>query len=453
MPRYHLTTFGCQMNKNDSERLAGLLAGLGFSPTENEEEADLIVTNTCSVRQSAEERIYGKQQDWVRLKARNPQLVVAVTGCMAGRDKDKAIRRKLPTVDLFFPTRDMVSLPRWLAGLRPEWAISGDVQDDYLKLHPRRAPSAQAYVTIQTGCNKYCTYCVVPYARGLEKNRPLADILEELDGLAAQGAIEVTLLGQSVNSYVAPDPEKFSEGNPYFTRSIDPLAAPPSANHFAALLWEANRFPGIRRIHWTAAHPISMNDEMIDALALPNQVNYLHLPVQSGNDEVLRRMNRKYTRAEFLETVRKVKAKRPGIALGTDIIVGFPGETAEQFADTVSLFRECDFDISYHARYSQRSGTLGARLYPDEVPAAEKRRRWDVLQELTEETALRKNQVYVDKVVNVLVEGIADGRAHGNTREMKLAAFPAADASLVGKEVPVRIKTALTWQLQGELVC
>jgi len=440
MPKYHIVTFGCQMNKNDSERIAGLLSTLGFSAAAGEEDADLIITNTCSVRQSAEERVYGKQQDWAKLKIKNPKLLVAVTGCMAGRDLTGEIRRKLPTVDLFFPTRDMVNLPRWIAGLRPDLVNSSDLADDYLKIRPLRVPSAQAYVTIQTGCNKYCTYCVVPYARGLEKNRPVAHILEEIRALGEQGVIEVTLLGQSVNSYVAPDPETFSADNPY-------------RNHFAALLWEVNHIPGIERIHWTAAHPISMHDEVIDALTLPKQVNYLHLPVQAGNDEVLRRMNRKYTRAEFLAIIEKVKAKRPGIALGTDIIVGFPGETAEQFADTVSLYQACDFDIAFTAQYSQRSGTLGARLYPDDVPAAEKRRRWDVLQELMESVALRKNQAFVNEVVRVLVERITDGRGQGNTREMKHAVFPCHDPSLLGKEVPVKINSALTWQLQGELVC
>jgi len=440
MPKYHIVTFGCQMNKNDSERIAGLLSTLGFSAAAGEEDADLIITNTCSVRQSAEERVYGKQQDWAKLKIKNPKLLVAVTGCMAGRDLTGEIRRKLPTVDLFFPTRDMVNLPRWIAGLRPDLVNSSDLADDYLKIRPLRVPSAQAYVTIQTGCNKYCTYCVVPYARGLEKNRPVTDILEEIRALGEQGVIEVTLLGQSVNSYVAPDPEAFSADNPY-------------RNHFAALLWEVNHISGIERIHWTAAHPISMHDEVIDALTLPKQVNYLHLPVQAGNDEILRRMNRKYTRAEFLAIIEKVKAKRPGIALGTDIIVGFPGETAEQFADTVSLYQACDFDIAFTAQYSQRSGTLGARLYPDDVPAAEKRRRWDVLQELMESVALRKNQAFVNEVVRVLVERITDGRGQGNTREMKHAVFPCHDPSLLGKEVPIKINSALTWQLQGELVC
>ncbi|MBI5655001.1 tRNA (N6-isopentenyl adenosine(37)-C2)-methylthiotransferase MiaB [Candidatus Uhrbacteria bacterium] len=437
--KYLITTFGCQMNKNDSERLGAILTSLGFSWTEDENEADIIITNTCSVRQSAEERIYGKQMDWIKLKEKKPELIVAVTGCMAGRDKDGAIRRKLPHVDLFFPTRDMVNLPRWIAELRPQWGSSGDIVQDYLKIKPLHADSAQAYVTIQTGCNQFCTYCVVPHARGLEVNRPLADILEEIRGLAKDGVIEVTLLGQAVNAYHAPDPENFSAENPY-------------SDHFAKLLWEANRIDSLKRLFWTAPHPNFMSDDVIDALTLPKQLNYLHLPVQAGNDEVLKRMNRKYTREKFLDIMKKIKAKCPDMALGTDIIVGFSGETDEQFEDTLSLYRECGFDISYTAQYSQRTGTLGAKLYADDVSAEEKRRRWDVLQKLMEETALRKNQVFVDNVVNVLVERIEEGKAWGNSREMKLTCFPATDMALVGKEVPVKITKAMTWQLQGELV-
>ncbi len=437
--KYLIVTLGCQMNKNDSERMAAILASLGFEPAEDEAQADLILTNTCSVRQSAEERIYGKAQDWEKLKSAKPGLIVGITGCMAGRDNDGAIRRKLPVVDLFFPTRDMINLPRWIAELRPGWTNSSELADDYLKIQPLRIPSAQAYVTIQTGCNQFCSYCVVPHARGLERNRPLKDILEEIRSLAAHGVIEVTLLGQAVNAFRAPDKENFSSDNPY-------------QDNFAALLWEVNRIPGIERVHWTAPHPNHMSDEVIDALTLPKQVNYLHLPVQAGNDEVLRRMNRKYSRAQYLETIRKIKAKRPDMALGTDIIVGFCGETAEQFADTVSLYRECDFDISYTAQYSTRTGTLACKLFADDVTREEKRRRWDVLQQLMEETALRKNQAYVDKVVNVMVEKIADGTASGNSREMKYTTFPCSDNSLVGKHVPVRILRALTWQLQGQLL-
>lgn len=437
--KYLITTFGCQMNKNDSERLGAILVSLGFLATDDEREADIIVTNTCSVRQSAEERIYGKQLDWIKLKEKKPELVVAVTGCMAGRDKDGAIRKRLPHVDLFFPTRDMVNLPRWIAELRPQWGNSGEIAQDYLKIKPLHAASTQAYVTIQTGCNQFCTYCVVPYARGLEVNRPLADILKEIRESVADGVIEITLLGQAVNAYRAPDAENFSVDNPY-------------TDHFAKLLWEVNSVEGLGRLFWTAPHPNYMSDEVIDALTLKKQLNYLHLPVQAGNDEVLKRMNRKYTREKFLDIMRKIKTKRPDMALGTDIIVGFSGETTEQFEDTVSLYRECDFDISYTAQYSQRTGTLGSKLYADDVQAEEKRRRWDVLQKLMEETALRKNQKFVDNIVNVLVERIEEGKAWGSSREMKLTCFPSNDETLVGKEVSVKIIKALTWQLQGELV-
>ncbi|MFA4955253.1 MAG: tRNA (N6-isopentenyl adenosine(37)-C2)-methylthiotransferase MiaB [Patescibacteria group bacterium] len=437
--KYLVITFGCQMNKNDSERLCGILDTLGATPAVDEAEADLILMNTCSVRQSAEERIYGKMEDFAKLKEKNPRLIIGLTGCMAGRDHKREFLKKMPVVDLYFPTRDMVNLPRWIAELRPELANSSELETDYLKLKPLRVPSAQAFVTIQTGCNRFCAYCVVPYARGLEKNRPAKDILAEIRELAKLGVVEVTLLGQTVNSYRASDPETFSSDNPF-------------SDHFAALLWETNQVPGIARIHWTAAHPTSMTDEVIAALALPHQLNYLHLPVQSGSDEVLGRMNRKYTSQEFLATLRKIQAARPGIALGTDIIVGFPGETPEQFEETVALYRACDFDISYTAQYSPRSGTLAAKLYADDVPREEKRRRWDILRALMEETALRKNQSCVDKVVNVLVEKIQDGSASGNSRELKLVVFPALDQALLGKEVPVRISEALTWQLKGELV-
>ena len=316
MPKYQLVTYGCQMNTNDSERIGRLLSRLGFTETHDEHEADLIILNTCSVRQSAEDRIFGKMEDYIRMKEKRPGLIIGVTGCMVGRDKKGEFKKRLAPVDLYFPTPEMVHLPKWIAELRPDLVNTADMETDYLKINPLRAPSAQAYVTIQTGCNKFCTYCVVPYARGLERNRPVRDILDEVRDLAAHGVLEVTLLGQTVNSFKATDPEMFSKANPY-------------KDHFAALLWEVNQIPGIERIHWTAPHPNSMTDEVIDALALPKQVNFLHLPVQAGSSDVLFRMNRKYTREKFLEVIRKVKDRVPTIALGTDIIVGFPGETPE----------------------------------------------------------------------------------------------------------------------------
>jgi len=437
-PTFHITTYGCQMNKNDSERIAGLLSSLGFVFTEDESTADLNIINTCSVRQSAEERVYGAQKKYLIYKKTKPNMIVAVTGCMAGRDKARAFKKRLPATDLYFPTPDMVHLTKWIAELRPELVNTGSGLEDYLRIRPVRAPSVQAYVTIQTGCNKFCTYCVVPYARGLEKNRSVKDILDECRELATHGVFDLTLLGQTVNSYRASDPENFSKENPF-------------QDHFAALLWEVNQLEGIHRIHWTATHPISMTDEVIEALTLPKQVNYLHLPVQSGNNEVLRRMNRKYTREQYLDVIQRVKQARPGIALGTDIIVGFPGETREQFNDTVSLYKEVDYDVSYHAQYSPRSGTLGVKLYPDDISKEEKRDRWDELQGIMEERTLEKNQAYQGSVLPVLFEKKEQGFLQGTTPELKIARIRSSDESLIGKLVNVKITKPSLWVLDGEL--
>lgn len=447
MPSYHIITYGCQMNKNDSQRIETLLKGMGLEPTLKKDEADVIIINTCSVRQSAEDRIFGHVRDFKIYKEKNPRLVIGITGCMPGRDKDGAIRKRLPIVDLYFPTADMNQLPRWLCELRPEFVNSSDLVKDYLKIRPDRAPGAQAFVSIQTGCNKYCSYCVVPFSRGREKNRPLADILAEVRDLASHGVVEILLLGQTVNSYRAPDPESISKNNPYH-------------DHFAALLWEINQIPGISRLHFTGPHPIHMNDETIDAMTLPAHMNFIHLPVQAGDDEVLRRMNRRYTSAQYLSIIDRLRVKIPGIAIGTDIIVGFCGETQEQFKKTVELYEKVRFDISYTARYSFRSGTLASRAFKDNVGEDEKKRRWNVLQEVQERIALEKNQEYVGKTMSVLVdrferEELADvvgsGFCFGNSRETKLVRFR-GNEQLIGKEINVKINKAQTWILEGEIL-
>src|SRR5512142_2882694 len=241
MPRakYHLITYGCQMNKSDSERVATVLDRMGMEETDAAEQADLILINSCSVRQTAEDRIFGKMRDFEALKEKNPKLIVGVTGCLPGRDKDGRIRAKIPAADLYFPIKDLPQLPRWMAELNPDLGNEGDVEEDYLRVKPRYAREKQAYVSIQTGCNKFCTYCVVPFSRGLEKNRPVADILEEVRERTAQGTVEITLLGQTVNSYRAPGHAPFSPGNPY-------------TDNFAALLWEVNQVPGGERIPYAA---------------------------------------------------------------------------------------------------------------------------------------------------------------------------------------------------------
>jgi len=450
--KYHLITFGCQMNKSDSERVATLLEGVGYGPTDKAEDADFILMNTCSVRQSAEDRVYGHVQKFRPYKVKNPKLILGVTGCMAGRDRDGKIRAKMPEVDLFFPTRDLPQLPRWLAELDPELVNTGDELDDYLKLKPKYSREHSSFVTIQTGCNKFCTYCVVPWARGLEENRPVKEILDEIRERAKKGTVEVTLLGQTVNAYEASDPETFSKENPY-------------KDHFAALLWEVDQVDGIKRIHYTAPHPIHMTEEVIDALTLSKQVNFLHLPVQCGDDEMLRKMNRRYTGKFYLELVEKIRAKKPDIALGTDIIVGFCGETDEMFERTVQIYKKADFDISYTAQYSTRTGTTAHQFFKDDVPKTEKKRRWNVLQKLMEETVLRKNQAYIDREVEVLVDRcIPEKRmnskgefetvmmCYGNSNEMKLTKFEGSP-DMVGSLVRARVRKASEWVLEGEASC
>ncbi|HPN14510.1 MAG TPA: tRNA (N6-isopentenyl adenosine(37)-C2)-methylthiotransferase MiaB [bacterium] len=439
VPSYFILTYGCQMNTNDSERLTAMLKNCGLTESLTEEEADLVIFNTCSVREHAEQRIYGKMENLVERKRKGERVLIAVTGCMAGRDKNGDLRRRLSMVDLFFATADMINLPRWLAELRPDWMISGDQEADYLKISPARRSPHQAYVTIQTGCNHFCSYCVVPYARGLERNRPVDDILIEIRQSVELGALDITLLGQAVNEYRASDSGSFSAHNPY-------------KNHFAALLWEINQLEGVKRVHWTAARPLFMDDEVIHALTLPKQVNYLHLPVQSGSNEVLRRMNRKYTREQYLEKIAKIKQVRPGIALGTDIIVGFPGETERDFLETVDLYKQCDYDISYTAQYSPRTGTLSHRLFADDVSSQEKKRRWEVLQALMEETVWRKNQVYKDMVLDVLIEKIDGEWAYGTSGELKNIRALGAKEGMVGTMQQIRVDKPMTWLLEGQII-
>jgi tRNA-2-methylthio-N6-dimethylallyladenosine synthase len=426
------------MNKSDSERLSTVLESMKMGAIDEPSEADVILMNSCSVRESAENRVYGKARTFAKLKKKNPKLIIGVTGCMPGRDKKGKMGAKLDGVDLYFPIKDMTLLPQKLAELNPDLRNMLDIEDDYLKLNPNYDNKFQAFVTIQTGCNMFCTYCVVPYARGLEVNRPVVDILGEVRGLVMRGCIEITLLGQIVNHYIAPDPENFSISNPY------------KKNNFAMLLWEMNQIEELDRIHFTAPHPLYMDDEAIDALTLPKQLNFIHLPVQAGSTEVLTRMNRRHDRELYLDVIDKIRIKMPDIAIGTDIIVGFSGETEEHFEETYSLYEKCDFDIAYTAKYSERSGTLGTKIYHDDVSLEEKKRRWERLQELMEATTLRKNQLFLDKTVSVLVDNYEGGWCTGNSREMKRVRFK-GDESMVGTVQQINIIRPSTWMLFGKI--
>lgn len=443
MVSYYLQTLGCQMNKNDSERIVGLLGWLGLASAVKAEEADLIIVNTCSVRQTAEDRVQGLIHNWQELRKKNPKLIIAVTGCLPGRDRDGRLRKKLTGVDLFFGIEELVILPKWLRELNPDLTSGqdmGEIETDYLRITPRIANNFQAFITIQTGCNNYCTYCVVPYARGPEKNRPVRDILAEAGNLAINGCKEVTLLGQVVNNYQAPDKENLASLNPF-----------KSKDGFAALLWEVNRIAGIERIHFTAPDPQYFSNVQIEALKLPRQANYLHLPAQSGDDAILKKMNRKYVSQQYIDLVRKIRQAKPDIALGTDLIVGFPGETDEQFAHTLDLYQQCDFDISYPAMYSQRGGTAAAKAFKDNVPYNIKKQRWQQVQWLMERITFRKNQKYLNKKVSVLVENYEKGVCYGHSQETKLVQF-LGDEDLVGRIVEVEINKAEVWVLRGKVI-
>ncbi|MFA7653763.1 MAG: tRNA (N6-isopentenyl adenosine(37)-C2)-methylthiotransferase MiaB [Candidatus Magasanikbacteria bacterium] len=446
---FYILTLGCQMNKNDSERIVGLLLSIGMSQATKAEEADLIIVNTCSVRQTAEERVTGFFHNWKELKKKNPLLIIAITGCMPGRDKDGKIKKKYPDVDLWFGIDALPQLPKWLEGLgldchsepclpagrrSPQGGVEESI-GDYLQIIPRRDNRSSVFVSIQTGCDNFCTYCVVPSARGRERNRPLKDILEEVRQAVAQGAKEIILLGQVVNHYKIKDEKSKIKNSPF-------------KDDFAVLLWEINQISGEFRVHFTAADPQYFSDEQIEALKLSKQVNYLHLPVQSGDNEVLKKMNRKYTREQYIELVKKIRVARPGIVLGTDIIVGFCGETEDQFQKTFDLYRECDFDISYHAMYSERSGTPAAKVFKDDVSYAKKKRRWDILQEYMEQRTLEKNQKYLGQTVRVLVNEFEDGVCFGNSDELKLAQF-LGKPETVGTFQKIKITQALAWVLRG----
>ncbi len=400
--KYCIVTYGCQMNKNDSERIAAVLEKMGMKKAKDKNSADFIVINSCSVRQTAEDRVFGLVEATRRhnnpTKTLASKPIIAVTGCLVGRDKDGKIRKKLFGADLFFRIDELPSLAQKLALWKIE--ISNRKQKiensksqfplsifhnqfpiskqpiskicsagDYLSILPRSDFATSRYLTIQTGCNEFCSYCVVPYARGREYNRPLKEILREAKKLIREGAIEIILLGQIVNKWVAPDPENFSKKDPF-------------KNHFAALLWELNQLEGLKRLHFTAPHPRYMNDETIKALALPKMVNYLHLPVQSGDDKILRTMNRKYAAKDYLKIIKKVRKAKPSIELGTDIIVGFPGETEKQFQNTIKLCKKVGFNIAYISMYSPRSRTFAYKNFPDDIPREVKKRRWRILNDL-----------------------------------------------------------------------
>ncbi|SDT11558.1 tRNA (N6-isopentenyl adenosine(37)-C2)-methylthiotransferase MiaB [Actinopolymorpha singaporensis] len=408
---YELRTFGCQMNVHDSERLSGLLEDAGYVRAPAGAAADVVVLNTCAVRENADNKLYGNLGHLAPAKARRPGMQIAVGGCLAQKDKGEIVRRA-PWVDVVFGTHNIGSLPALLERSR----VLGEAQveiKDYLETFPSTLPSrrespAAAWVAVSVGCNNTCTFCIVPALRGREKDRRPGDILAEVEALVAEGVLEVTLLGQNVNAYGVEFGDRFA---------------------FGKLLRSCGEIEGLERVRFTSPHPRDFTDDVIAAMAqTPNVMHQLHMPLQSGSDRVLKAMRRSYRQARYLDIVAKVRQAMPDAAITTDIIVGFPGETEEDFEETLNVVREARFSAAFTFQYSKRPGTPAATL-PDQVPKRVVQARYERLVELVEELAWAENRALVGRQVEVLVsegEGRKDAateRMSGRARDNRLVHF------------------------------
>ncbi|HQR04989.1 MAG: tRNA (N6-isopentenyl adenosine(37)-C2)-methylthiotransferase MiaB [Proteobacteria bacterium] len=437
-----IRTFGCQMNEYDSDKMADVLAaGEDAVKCGTPEEADIILFNTCSVREKAQEKVFHDLGRVRHLKQQNPGLVIGVGGCVASQE-GAAIVERAPFVDLVFGPQTLHRLPQMIAARRATGQAQVDISfpeiEKFDHLPPARKEGASAFVSIMEGCSKYCTFCVVPYTRGEEVSRPLDDVLAEVMTLARQGVKEVTLLGQNVNAYRGA-----MEGQTNENGDAD----------LAFLIEAIAEIPGIERIRFTTSHPREMTQRMIDMYArVPKLVSHLHLPVQSGSDRILAAMKRGYTSLEYKSIIRKLRAVRPDISLSSDFIVGFPGETEDDFEKTLKLIDDVGFDNSYFFIYSPRPGTPAADM-ADDTPEAVKTGRLIRVQRRIESRALEISQAMVGTVQRVLVEGHAKKDASelaGRTDNNRVVNFP-GPASLIGSFIDVTITAALPHSLRGEI--
>jgi len=441
MKKLYIRTFGCQMNEYDSDKMADVLgADEPMEKTDRPEEADVILFNTCSVREKAQERVFHDLGRVRLLKEANPDLIIGVGGCVASQEGD-AIVARAPYVDLVFGPQTLHRLPQLIAARRKSGRSQVDISfpeiEKFDNMPPARTEGASAFVSIMEGCSKYCSFCVVPYTRGEEVSRPLDDILAEIAGLADQSVREVTLLGQNVNAWRGE-----------ITRGSG------EQGDFAFLLECVAELPGIERLRFTTSHPREMTQRLFDVYAkIPKLVSHLHLPVQSGSDRVLAAMKRGYSALEYKSVVRKLRVARPDLSLSSDFIVGFPGETEEDFEKTMRLIDEVGFDSSFSFVYSARPGTPAADL-EDPVPHETKLRWLARLQRRIEEQAMVISQSMVGRVERILVEGLSRKSAEelaGRTANNRVVNF-SAHPRLIGQFVDLKITAALPHSLRGEIV-
>lgn len=433
--KVHVHTYGCQMNVHDSEKLLGMLLKMGFEQVESDAGADLILFNTCCVREHAETRVYGNVGHLGKIKRQKPELMIGVCGCMMQQEEiARELFKKFPFVDLVFGTHALHVFPELLYRAALSGMRSFDIRQSegtiVEEIPACREKSASAFVTIMYGCDNFCSYCIVPYVRGRERSRLPEDILAEVEQLVDEGYSEITLLGQNVNSY-----GKDLEDGP----------------DFADLLRQIDQVKGLRRLRFMTSHPKDLSDRLIAAIAeCPTVCRHIHLPVQSGSDEILRRMNRHYTSADYKELVRKLRTAVPELEISTDIIVGFPGETENDFQDTLKLVEEVGFCAAFTFMYSPRIGTPAAKA-PNQISEEMKKVRLAALNELQARKCAQNNQKYIGGTFEVLVEGcdLREGsNAFGKTDNFKMIYFP-GDESLIGRYLTVKVETARKNSLIG----
>ncbi|MDF2883192.1 MAG: (dimethylallyl)adenosine tRNA methylthiotransferase [Clostridiaceae bacterium] len=433
---FYIDTWGCQMNEEDSEKHSGMLKALGYERTDDKSKSDIIIFNTCCVRENAEQKVFGNIGALKHLKEKKPDLIIAICGCMMQqKGMAEKIIKKFPFVDIIFGTHNAHRFPQYINAVQTEGRSVIDIQnkeDDIIEGLPiDRLSSVKAFVTIMYGCNNFCTYCIVPYVRGRERSRKPEDIENEVINLVSKGYKEITLLGQNVNSY---------------GKGLN-----PSIN-FADLLRRINKIEGLERIRFMTSHPKDLSDDVIDAIVECKKVcEQIHLPVQSGSTNILNKMNRHYDREQYLNLVRKIKDKIPNVALTTDIIVGFPGETEEDFEGTLSLVKEVCYDSAFTFLYSRRGGTP-ADTMENQISEDVKHARFNRLVDAVNSCSETINKTYLDSIVEVLVEGLSkndETKLMGRTRTGKLVNFIGSKDS-IGKLVNVKITKVTTFSLSGE---
>jgi tRNA-2-methylthio-N6-dimethylallyladenosine synthase len=438
MPRVYLKTFGCQMNEYDSARMVDVLRdAAGYEPTDDPAEADLLLLNTCSVREKAQEKVFSLLGQWRTLKRERPGVIIGVGGCVASQEGE-GITARAPFVDLVFGPQTLHRLPAMIERLRGDGRAVVDVSfpeiEKFDRLPEPRAHGATAFVSIMEGCSKYCTFCVVPYTRGEEVSRPVAQVMDEVGRLAAQGVCEVTLLGQNVNAY---------------------RGALDGGGHadLAALIYHVAALPGIERIRFTTSHPVEFRDSLVEAYRdVPQLASCLHLPVQSGSDRILALMKRGHTALEYRQRIRRLREARPGISVSSDFIVGFPGETDRDFEETMRLIEDVGFDQSFSFLYSRRPGTPAASL-PDDVAHEVKQARLERLQARINQNALAISRAMVGSVQRVLVERPSKRDARqlaGRTENNRWVNFD-GPPSLIGRFVDLLVTEAMPNSLRGRL--